>query len=78
MVIISATYCITLAYIYYHGIIDHSGITFKVSHSISPTKAVLRIRIHRIHMFFGLPNPDPLVRGMDPDPHPDPSMIMKK
>jgi hypothetical protein len=45
MVIISATYCITLAYIYYHGIIDHSGITFKVSHSISPTKPVLRIRI---------------------------------
>jgi hypothetical protein len=32
--------------------------------------AVLRIRIHRIHMFFGLldPDPDPLVRGMDPDP----------
>lgn len=25
----AATYCITLAYIYYHGIIDHSGITFK-------------------------------------------------
>jgi hypothetical protein len=73
MVIISATYCITLAYIYYHGIIDHSGITFKVSHSISPAKAVLRIRIH---MFLGLPDPDPLVRDMDPDP--DPSMIMQK
>ncbi len=34
---------------------------------------VLRIRIHRIriqriHMFFGLPESDPLVRGMDPDP----------
>ncbi len=25
-----------------------------------------RIRIHRIHMFLGLPDPDPLVRGMDP------------
>jgi hypothetical protein len=25
-----------------------------------------RIRIHRIHMFLDLP--DPLVRGMDPDP----------
>jgi hypothetical protein len=23
---------------------------------------VLRIRIHRIHMFLGLPDPDPLVR----------------
>ncbi len=33
--------------------------------------AVLRIRIRtRIHVFFGLldPDPDPLVRGMDPDP----------
>jgi hypothetical protein len=40
--------------------------------------AVLRIRIrmwiriHRIHVFLGLldPDPDPLVRGMDPDPDP--------
>ncbi len=37
--------------------------------------AVLRIRIH---MFLGLPDPDPLVRGMDPDPAPDPSIIMQK
>jgi hypothetical protein len=30
----------------------------------------IRIRIHRIHMFLGLldPDPDPFVRGMDPDP----------
>ncbi len=35
--------------------------------------AVLRIRIqiHRIHMFLGLLDPDPLVRGMDSDPDPD-------
>jgi hypothetical protein len=39
-------------------------------------ESVLRIRIHRIHMFLGLPDPDPLVRGMDP--HPDPSIIMQK
>jgi hypothetical protein len=26
------------------------------------------IRIQRIHMFLVLPDPDPLVRGMDPDP----------
>jgi hypothetical protein len=45
---------------------------------------VLRIRIHRIHMFLGLPDPDqdPLVRGMDPDPALDPdwdpSTIMQK
>ena len=37
----------------------------------------IQIRIHRIHMFLGLPDPDPLVRGMDPDPalDPDPSII---
>ncbi len=46
----------------------------------------IRIRIHRIHMFLGLldPDPDPLVRCMDPDqdpaldPDPDPSIIMQK
>jgi hypothetical protein len=29
---------------------------------------------------FGLPDPDPLVRGVDPalDPDPDPSIIMQK
>jgi hypothetical protein len=30
----------------------------------------IRIWIHRIHMILGLPDPDPLVRGMDPDPDP--------
>ncbi len=35
--------------------------------------AVFRIRIQRIHMFLDLPDPDPLVRGVDPDP--DPSII---
>ncbi len=34
------------------------------------------IRIHRIHVFLGLQDPDSLVRGMDPDP--DPSIIMQK
>ncbi len=38
---------------------------------INLTRAVLRnrIRIHRIHMFLGLldPDSDPLVRGMDLD-----------
>jgi hypothetical protein len=34
----------------------------------------------RIHAFFGLQDPDPLVVGMDPDHAPDldPSIIMKK
>ncbi len=42
------------------------------------------LRIHRIHMLLGLPDPDPLVRGMDPDPDPAldpdpvPSIIMQK
>jgi hypothetical protein len=27
-----------------------------------------RIGIHRIHMFLGLLDPEPLVRGIDPDP----------
>ncbi len=40
----------------------------------------IRLRIHRIHMFLGLldPDPDPSVRGMDPAPDPDPSVIMQK
>jgi hypothetical protein len=41
-------------------------------------QAVSRIRIHRIHMFLGLPDPDPLVKGMDPNPAPDPSNIKQK
>jgi hypothetical protein len=41
--------------------------------------SVLRIRIRIwIHMFLGLLDPDPLVRGMDPDPDLDPSIIMQK
>jgi hypothetical protein len=28
-------------------------------------------------MFLGLPDPDPLVIGMDPDPAPDPSSSCK-
>jgi hypothetical protein len=42
-------------------------------------RAVFRIRIHRIHMFLGLPDTDPdtLVRGMDPAPDPDPSIVMQ-
>ncbi len=47
--------------------------------SAGPTcqAAVLRIRIH---VFLGLldPGPDPLVRGMDPDLDPDPSINKQK
>jgi hypothetical protein len=38
----------------------------------------IRIRIHRFHVFLGLMDPDPLVRGMDPDPDLDPSIIKYK
>ncbi len=31
-------------------------------------RVLIVFRIHRIHMFLGLPDPDSLVRGMDPDP----------
>ncbi len=40
-------------------------------------QAVLRIRIHRIHMFLGHLDPDPLVRGMDPDPDPALNRILQ-
>jgi hypothetical protein len=36
----------------------------------------IRIRMHWIHMFLGLPDPDLLVRGMAPDP--DPSIVKQK
>ncbi len=44
----------------------------------STVQSVFRIGIHRIHMFLCLldPDPDPLVRGMDPDQ--DPSIIKQK
>jgi hypothetical protein len=39
---------------------------------------VLGIRIggiHRIHMFLGLPDSNPLIRDTDPDPALDPSLF---
>ena len=45
----------------------HSGMPSQFI-DFSKLAAVLRIRIHRIHMFLGLldPDPDPSVRRMDP------------
>ena len=49
-----------------------------------PTVLRIQIRIHRIHVFLGLLDPDldPLVKGMDPDPAldpvPDSSIIKQK
>jgi hypothetical protein len=31
----------------------------------------IRIQINRIHILSGFADPDPLVKGMDPNPHPD-------
>jgi hypothetical protein len=38
----------------------------------------IQIRIHKIHVFLGLldPGPDPLVRGMNPDPVPAPDVYL--
>jgi hypothetical protein len=45
---------------------------FSASGAVTKSQPLLvfriRIRIHWIHMFLGLPDPEPLVRGMDPDP----------
>jgi hypothetical protein len=56
------------------------GVAYLWNFEVPYLSSVLRIRIHRIHMFLGLPDPDPIVRGMDPDPalDRDPSIIMQK
>jgi hypothetical protein len=53
---------------------------FTKKRQIKLLSPVFRIRIHRIHMFLGHKDPDldPLVRGMDPGPDPDPSIIKLK
>jgi hypothetical protein len=45
-----------------HRVHDDFGAVFRI-----------RIQIHRIHMFLGLqdPDPNPPVKGMDPDSAPD-------
>jgi hypothetical protein len=37
---------------------------------------LIPIRMHRIHLFLGLldPDPDPSFRGINPDPAPDPDL----
>jgi hypothetical protein len=52
------------------GKLNHVAIAVGLLLSYHSKKPVLRIWIYRIHMFLGLPDPqpDPLVRGKDPDP----------
>ncbi len=38
------------------------------AHMLQPVFRIRGIRIRRIRMFLGLPDPDPLVRDTDPDP----------
>jgi hypothetical protein len=44
------------------------NITDEVSSPLKLIKPLLWIRVRKIRMFLGLLNPDPLVRGTDPDP----------
>jgi hypothetical protein len=53
--------------------LDHKNTFNKIFGGFIMRKAVLGIRIRRIPMFSGLPNPDPLVRGTGLDPDPDTS-----
>jgi hypothetical protein len=61
---------------------DETVVPPYTSKSVFDTKGlyqvVLRIRIFRIrfHMYLGIPDPDPLLIGMDRDP--DPSINMQK
>jgi hypothetical protein len=48
----------------------------RIRNTASMYYAMLGIRIRRIRMFLGLPDPDTLVRGTDPAP--DPSFIKLK
>jgi hypothetical protein len=45
--------------------------------SFDNKKTVLGIRIRRISIFLDLPDPDPIVRSMDPDPAPNVSLSHK-
>jgi hypothetical protein len=66
----------TISWLSSHRSVECQSLQLRPSAGSPHTAAVFRIRIHRINMFLGLPDPDPLVRGMDPDP--DPSIIMQK
>jgi hypothetical protein len=55
----------------------HQAIRDSGQSSLGSFGPVLGIRIRLIRMFLGLQDPDPLVRGTDPDQDPDPSHACK-
>jgi hypothetical protein len=63
--------CGTLSF---NGLVPAQMLVMDPQH-VAAVKPVLRIWI-RIHMFLGLLDPEPVVRGMDKDP--DPSIIKQK
>ncbi len=52
--------------------------TFFIFWTVLRIRIRIRILIHRIHMFLGLLDPDPPVRGIDPDSDLDPSIAKQK
>jgi hypothetical protein len=52
---------------------DRKKVIRSVLTNVERFGTVLGIRIRRTRMFLGLP--DPLVRGMDPAPDPEPSLF---
>jgi hypothetical protein len=58
-------------------VMDRSSDTTDAYVEVSRASSNAMFRI-RIHVFLCLPDPDPLVRGMDPDPGLDPSIIKQK
>ncbi len=48
--------------------LSHLDVSVLFNEEPRQLEPVLGIRNRRIRMFLGLPDPDPLVRGTDPDP----------
>ncbi len=57
---------------------ERTATSSQVSGVIKEYNPILAGRQRRIHMFLGLPDPDPLVIDTDPAPDPDPSIIKQK
>jgi hypothetical protein len=59
----------------------HAGLNFRLAHRIyllGLPYILDTLPVFRIHMFLGLPDPDPLVKSMNPAPDTDSSIIKQK